>query len=478
MMNHNLRPYQLEAENNIRKAFRSGARAPLLVMPTGSGKTHVFTSIATQAEQKGKRSLIIVHRSFLWRQVSNKLTDIGANHGIIAPGHTRTADKIQVASIDTLIRRLDKTTKPDIIIYDEAHHVVRNNKWGKVSEYWPDVPILGVTATPCRTSGQGLGVSSGGFFDSIIIGAQILDLTPEYITPYKLYAPDIGVDLKGIRKVAGDWERGELNRRVDKRKIYGSVPGHYKRICYGIPAIAFCVSIKHAEHVANEFKSAGIPADHVSGKTPERRRAWLFEALAKGKIMVLASCDLVSEGFDVPVCGCAINLRPTQSLTLCLQQWGRAARPYPGKKYAYILDHVGNYTRHGMPDAVRYWSLEGAKGTRESSKGDGQLVIRTCPVCFNVHAFAQKCPECGYIYKNGQELPSVDDKIQLKEIETARQNLKRIDMRYERRQCKTLADLEKFAERHGYKKRWAIYVWNARQKKKKQCANKQAELSL
>lgn len=461
-MKHTLRPYQQIAEDNIRIAFRKGHKAVLLVMPTGSGKTHIFTSIAEKARQKENRSLIIVHRSFLWKQVSDKLTDIGVYHGIIAPGHTPTSDHIQIASIDTLIRKLDRTKKPDIIIFDEAHHVIRNNKWGKVAEYWPDVPILGVTATPVRTSGQGLGIQSGGFFDKIIIGSQILDLTPRYITPYKLYAPDIGIDISDIKRIAGDYDKHEVIKRVDKKKIYGSVPGHYKDLCYGVPAIAFCVSIKHAEHVAEEFSNAGIPSAPVSGKTREKQRTYLFQALARGHIMVLCSCDLVSEGFDVPVCGCSICLRPTQSLALCLQQWGRAGRPYPGKEYAYILDHVGNYTRHGMPDASRTWTLGGGRYSKDNL-GEMTLAVRTCPVCFNVHYPAPVCPECGYNYINGKELPKVDERVKLQEIETARakEELLKKDKRYHRSHCKTLQDLKDYAKRYNYKMKWADYVFQS-----------------
>ncbi|MCK5450229.1 MAG: DEAD/DEAH box helicase [Candidatus Omnitrophica bacterium] len=464
--NHSLRLYQQKAENDIRIALRKGCKAPLLVLPTGSGKTHIFTSIASKAAQRGNRTLIIVHRSFLWEQVSSKLTDIGVEHGIIAPGRTSTADKIQIASVDTLIRRLDKTTKPDIIIYDEAHHVVAGNKWGRVAEYWPDVPIIGVTATPVRTSGQGLGVGSNGYFDHLIIGAQISDLSPEYIAPCKLFAPT-DIDLSGVKRVAGDYDRKEVGKRVDTKKIYGSVPGHYKLICYGVPAIAFCVSIKHAEHVSEEFQSAGISSASVSGKTPKNRREYLFDALARGKIMVLTSCDLVSEGFDVPICGCAICLRPTQSLGLCLQQWGRPARPYPGKKWAYILDHVGNYTRHGMPNAYREWSLEGAKHNPTTSNEEGVVAVRTCPVCFNVHAPAPVCPECSHVYANMGRLPETDERIRLREIEMekVKENLKKQDIKFQRGGCRSLEELEEFARIHNYKSGWARHVWQSRQKK-------------
>ncbi len=458
-MLYTLRPYQLFAENEIRTRLRQGYRAPLLVMPTGSGKTVIFTSVATQAAALGNRSLIVVHRSYLWKQVSQKLNEAGAPHGIIAPGHTQTNDKIQVASVDTLIRRLDRVPVPGMIIYDEAHHVIGGNKWGKIASYFPDALILGVTATACRTSGQGLGVQAGGYFDTLIQGAQILDLTPEYLSPYKLYAPDIGVDLTGVRRVAGDYNKGELIERVDKKRIYGAVPAHYKKLCYGVPAIAFCVSVKHAEHVADEFNSAGIPAAPVSGKTSEKQRTYLFKGLAEGKFLVLCSCDLVSEGFDVPVCGAAIGLRPTQSLTLCLQQWGRAGRVAPGKKYAYILDHVGNYLRHGMPDAPREWSLDGVKWSRKQGE-ETAVNIRTCPACFHVHTPAPACPECGHVYVAGEELPKTVE-AELREIKTAREAEKKARSA-EVKNADTLEDLQRIGEERGYKKNWAKFVWNMR----------------
>ena len=463
-MFYKLRQYQADVENRIRIALRNGYRAPLLVMPTGSGKTVVFSSVATQAAARGNRTLVVVHRSYLWRQVSKKLDEAGAPHGIIAPGHTQTADKIQVASVDTIIRRLDRVPPPGMIIFDEAHHVINKNKWGKVANFFSDALILGVTATPCRTSGRGLGVNAGGFFDTIIEGPQILDLTPEYLSPYKLYAPDIGIDLTGVRRIAGDYEKGELIKRVDKKRIYGAVPAHYRKLCYGIPAIAFCVSVQHAERVADEFSASGIPAAAVSGKTPENVRTQLFEGLASGKYMVLCSCDLVSEGFDVPVCGCAIGLRPTQSLTLCLQQWGRAGRISPGKKYAYILDHVGNYLRHGMPDARRHWTLDGVKWSKKQY-GESVINIRTCPKCFNVHAPAPVCPECGHVYVNWRELPKTVEAV-LKEVQTDRErqeNNVKIARRQEVGRADSLEALQEIARQRGYKPKWAQIMWNIKQ---------------
>lgn len=461
-MIHTLRPYQQKIEDSVRQAFMDGFRAPVVSAPTGAGKTHIFTSIATKAASKGNSTMIVVHRSYLIKQVSDKLRDIRCNHGIIAPGHTMTRDKIQIASVDTLVRRFERIRKPGLIIFDEGHHVLENNKWGKVVKYCDESLVLGVTATPCRTNGQGLGKIAGGIYDKLIPGPSILDLTPEYMTPYKLYAPD-NIDLSGVRSIAGDFDKKEVVKRMKTRKIYGNVPGHYKKLCYGIPAIAFCVNVKETENVAQEFNNAGIPSAAVCGKTPEYRRRALFDGLARGKYLVLCSCDLVSEGFDVPVCGCAISLRPTQSLTLCLQQWGRAGRLYPGKKYAYILDHVGNHLRHGFPDQDRVWSLEGSPTKKNSSSTPG---IKRCPMCFNIHRPSPICPECGYKYLMANKKVEIVD-CQLKEIKTPGQLKveKALEIKKMRAKARSLEELQELAKVLGYKSGWAKHVYSSRQKK-------------
>lgn len=462
---HQLRKYQEKAVDNLRHSYKQKKRAPLLVMPTGSGKTHVFTYIATEAEKRGFRTLIIVHRSYLWKQCSNKLNDIGAEHGIIAPGHTLTSNKIQVASIDTLIRRLDKIIPPDLIIFDEGHHVWGNNKWGKVPNYFPNARILGVTATACRTSGQGLGKHCGGHYDVIVSGPQITELIPEYLAPFKLFSIKLDVDLKGVRSLGGDWARKELAKRVDKKSIYGDVPEHYKKICYGVPAIAFCVTVAHAEHVAEEFNRQGISAAAVSGKTSEEQRKYLFDGLANGKFLVLCSCDLVSEGFDVPVCGCAICLRHTQSTGLCLQQWGRTTRKAPGKKWAFIIDHVGNWIRHGKPSDFREWSLDGIVKSKNS---EANIPMKTCMKCFHVHSPSPKCPECGYVYSTFEmKLPKTKEDIQLEEIELkqrieAEKKEKIIARKKEQASHNTLDALKEYANKKGYKPGYVTHIWNSR----------------
>jgi len=464
---HQLRPYQVKAVDDIRESYRKGFEAPLLVMPTGSGKTVVFTDIATKAAGKDNRTLVVVHRSYLWQQVWNKLLEIGAKLGVIAPKQLMTNDHIQVASVDTLIRRLNRVKKPDIIIFDEAHHVIKGNKWGKVVDYFPESKILGVTATPIRTNGHGLGVNSGGYFDTLISGPQIYDLMPDYIVPFKLYAPNTGIDLTGVKRIGGDFSKKDLLERIDKRTITGSATDQYMKICPGVPAIAFCVSVAHAEHVAQSFNAIGVTSAAVSGKTPENRRKYLFEGLASGKFKVLCSCDLVSEGFDVPVCGAAICLRPTQSTGLCLQQWGRATRPAPGKEFAYIIDHVGNYLRHGLPDQFRDWDLDGIKNI--DGKKDTTVGIRTCTKCFHIHKTAPVCPECGYVYgvmdKTPEQVEGELEEVKLREVEIKKEK------RVEQGRCTEVDDLVKLGISKGYTKynakKWAGHIINSRKRKKK-----------
>lgn len=466
IMKHELREYQVKAVDEIRESYKNGYNAPLLTMPTGSGKTHVFTYIAEAAAQKGYKTIIVVHRSYLWKQVSDKLIQTGTPHGIIAPGHHIKDEKIQVASVDTLVRRLDKVRRPNLIIFDEAHHVIKNNKWGKVAKYY-NSKILGVTATPCRTNGTGLGMSAGNFFDTLIKGPEISELQPKYLSQFKLFAPECKINLKAVKRFAGDYSRKELDLAADDRTIYGDVPKTYRDICYGLPAIAFCVSVKHCEHVAEEFRMNGISAASVSGKTSEIKRQELFTGLANGKYLVLCSCDLVSEGFDVPVCGAAICLRPTQSLALCLQQWGRTTRIANGKDFAYIIDHVGNYLRHGMPDEVREWSLCGAVFDKRT-EDENKVLTKACPECFAVHKPAPICPYCGHKYTaNELKLPVTDKEAKLIEIEILRKEKTAAITN-----AKTIDSLHEVAEKLGYKEGWAHYVWKSRKKRFYSASNK------
>ena len=395
-----LRHYQQQAISDLRAAYRAGFNAPLLVLPTGAGKTVVFSAIAASAAERGRRVLILVHRRELIRQASAKLAAVGAD--------------CQVMSVQSLIRRLDRQPPPDLIIVDEAHHVTAGNTWGKILNHYPNAFRLGVTATPCRLDGRGL----GNAFDTIVHGpsvAQLIDA--RFLTSARIYAPPVIADLAKLRSRGGDYAANEAAERMNRPSITGDAIGHYQRLAEAQQAIAFCCNVKHAEAVAAQFQAANIKAATLLGSTPTAERDARVAAFGAGQLQVLVTVDVISEGFDVPAAGCAILLRPTQSLGLYLQQVGRVLRPAPNKAAAIVLDHVGNVTRHGFPDEHREWSL--ADGVRRTSR-------------------------------------------KIREIAGELQELQRVERRQQQRQARTLAQLLAIAKQRGYSPGWAYKVHNAR----------------
>jgi DNA repair protein RadD len=454
-MSLTLRPYQATLIERTRANFLVGKRSQLLVLPTGGGKTVCFSYMAGRAVEKNLRVWILAHRVELLDQISKTLRQFGVPHGVVAPGYLGDRRQpVQVASVFTLARRLDRYDAPDLIIVDEAHHAITESTWGRVITAFPNAKLLGVTATPIRLSGEGL----GDLFQSMVVGPTMRDLIEQgALSPYRLFAP-AGVDLSGVHSRMGDFVRGELAAAVDKPKITGSAVEHYKKLAAGRRAVAFCVSVEHAVHVAEQFRAAGISAQAIDGGMDRGLRASVLAEFSAGRIQVLASCDLISEGFDVPAIEAAILLRPTQSLGLYLQQVGRALRTFPGKDEAIILDHAGNVKRHGLPDEERVWSLEGAPKKKGAQKSE--VPVKTCGACFaTVHSAATHC-SCGF------EFP-----VQRREVEHVEGELQEIDLatavrqrRQEQGRAQTEADLVAIGRSRGMKRPelWARHVLRAR----------------
>jgi superfamily II DNA or RNA helicase len=456
-MSLTLRDYQARAIHDLRTAYRSGARAPLLVLPTGGGKTIVFAAITAGAVERGRRVLILVHRRELIRQASAKLTWAGVKHGVIAAGFEPSDHPVQVASVQTLARRLKlQTWQPDLVVVDEAHHAVAGT-WSQILDHWPHALRLGVTATPVRRDGRGL----GAMFNRLVLGPSMQDLAAQgFLTRARIYAPQIRFQEANLRVRSGDYAPEQAAAELDKPSITGDAIEHYQRLGRGCGAIAFCCTTAHAEHVAAQFRASGITSQTVLGTTSVQDRELAINNLATGALQVLVSVDVISEGTDVPSVGCAILLRPTQSEGLYLQQVGRVLRPAPGKDHALILDHVGNVHRHGFPDDVRTWSLDDAR-RRTGKGGPPAPAVRTCESCFAAFKPQPVCPCCG-----AECAP--EPRRALKEVAGELQELKREGIRQrvaERKKARTLTDLIQVGIARGMKNPagWARHVYFARQ---------------
>lgn len=460
----NLRPYQQDGVNRIRRAYLDGFNAPLFVLPTGGGKTVVFAHIAATSAAKGKRVLILVHRIELIRQTAAKLREAGVRVGLINPMFSPDySAPVQVASVQTMVKRLGLYKNFDLIITDEAHHIVSMTYRAILNNY-PDAYQLGVTATPIRGDGKGLGQSDGGVFDSLVIGPTVTELIDGgFLVRPVIYAPRERLDFSDVRTRMGDYDKAEIERRVDKPKITGDAVRHYRDLCSGDPSVWFCISVAHAQHVAEEFRQAGYRATAVDGKMDDGERGRALNGLATGEVEVVTSCDLISEGTDIPAIACAGLLRPTQSLGLYLQQVGRALRPAPGKDRAIILDHVGNVLVHGLPDESRRWSLEGEwKPKRGKKEAEPTLPVHQCENCYAVFsALKMICPECGHVrVAKGRKIDKEEGELALlTDMDKVRlQRQKRAEVG----QAKTLEQLEAIAAARGYKSGWAKHVFESR----------------
>lgn len=372
-----LRDYQIDLVNAVHKAWRLGAKRPCIVLPCGGGKSIITADMAKRTTDNGKRVLFIVHRVELCEQIENTFRSYGVN-----------MDLCQVGMVQTITRRLEKTERPTLIITDENHHCLAKS-YKKIYEYF-GAHCVGVTATPVRLNGGGLGEIN----DMLIIGISTKELIKrKCLSPFEYYAPPVA-DLSGIKSRNGDYAPEDIELALAKPHIYGDVISYYKQLSDGKKAICYCATIKHSKDMAKAFQAAGITAAHIDGTTPKLERAKIISAFRTGAIQILCNVDLISEGFDVPDCNTSILLRPTKSLTLYIQQSMRCMRYQEGKT-ALIIDHVGNVHRHGLPDQDREWTLE----PKPQKKQQNTVSVRQCPECYYTHEPAGVCPNCGHIYE-------------------------------------------------------------------------------
>lgn len=437
-----LRPYQVDLENRVRQAYREGCRSPCIVLPCGGGKSVIIADIAKQTTAKGNRVLFLVHRRELCDQIRSTFTWWGVN--------MRLCD---IMMVQTAARRLSKLPRPQLIITDENHHCLANT-YRKIYEYFPECRRVGVTATPVRLNGDGLGDVN----DRLIIGVSAKWLIENHcLAPYDYYAPSL-VDLSEVKMNRGEFETSSVEKLMLKKAVFGNVIEYYKKLAGGRQAICYCTSIRHSIETAAAFRAAGIEAEHIDGGTPRAERDEIVRKFKEGALDILCNVDLISEGFDVPDCECAILLRPTQSLTLYIQQAMRCMRYRPDKR-AVIIDHVGNYARHGLPDDDREWTLAKKDRSKKAEKSEAaENAVTQCPECFlTFHTrdesgeVVKLCPYCG------AELP-VKERKEIKQEEAVLEKIEGFRIDYsDPDSCKSYKELLLYAKKHGYKPGWAYY---------------------
>jgi DNA repair protein RadD len=453
-----LRPYQVKLYDEARARILAGVRALLIQSPTGSGKTVLVAQMLGTSARKGFRSWFVVHRRELVKQSVLTMTEsAGIPLGIVAAGFPGNRhEPVQVCSVQTLAKRWHLLARPDLIVWDEAHHCAAAS-WDTLHRQFPAAVHIGLTATPERLDGTGL----GRWFKEMLVGPSVADLIGDgWLSPYRLFAP-AGPDLSGVHTVAGDYNKRELAAAMSSSAVVGDAIAHYRKYAMGKRAVVFMWSVESSRQMAANFNAAGIPAAHVDGGTDTVGRDAAIEGFRSGRILVLTNVDLFGEGFDVPAIEAAFLLRPTRSLALYLQQVGRALRPLPGKAEALIFDHAGNCRMHGLPDDVREWSLAGrVKKKREAD----QAPIKQCPMCYAVlSATAEACRHCGHVFvASPRQIEQLDG--ELAEVDVAEQRFRRLQ---EQSAAKSLDDLVRIGQLRGYKRpdRWAEHVWNARQAK-------------
>lgn len=443
-----LRDYQQRAIDDARAAYKAGHRAVLFQLPTGAGKTVTASTVVHGAAKKGNGTWWLTHRRELAGQASQTFHGLGVPHGTVQAGYVSDRHAlVQVASIQTIFRRIHELAPPDLLVFDEAHHIGAQS-WEVIFNAFPKARILGLTATPWRLDGQGL----GRWFDHMVTGPTVAELIEAgSLSPYRLFAPATP-DLSDVKTAAGDYQRGALAKAMDKPAIVGDAIGHYRRLCPGQRAVVFAAGIENSKHIVAQFLGAGIPAEHVDGSMTNDVRDAAVERFRRGETLVLSNSDLFGEGFDVPAIEAAILLRPTKSLGLYLQQVGRALRPAPGKAEAIILDHAGNSLRHGLPDDERDWSLDDREKRPRRESTD--VPVRQCAECFFVFRPSPKCPQCGHVVPIAKrELEVVEGSLE--EVTRAKEAEKRKRWA-EERECRTLDDWQALGRARGYKPGWAI----------------------
>jgi DNA repair protein RadD len=455
-----LRSYQSQAIVDIELAIND-AEAPLYVLPTGAGKTVVAAQIIERAVAAGKRVLVLTHRREILKQTSLKLSGGNFEHGLIQAGLNVDLEyPVQIASIQTLWARCMRTDKvplpaANVIIIDEAHHAAART-WRNIIEAYPNARRIGLTATPCRSDGRGL----GNYFTRIIEGPQIPELIADkWLVPTIYYAP-VDPDLRGVHTRQGDYVVSQLADRMNRDDLVGDIVSNWHKFAERRRTLVFCVDVAHSVHVKDEFIESGVKAEHIDGGTPKTERDAALARLASGETELITNCMVLTEGFDLPSIGCIVLARPTKQIGLFRQMAGRGLRPAPGKNNLILIDHSGAVFRHGLLEDRVEWTLDVTKradNPTHSSRSQAQTSrLIECSQCSALRTAGEKCPHCGFFPQRRPDL------IVFREGELARinKNSRSAASAYDpNERMRWHAELTYIAAERGYRPGWAAHKY-------------------
>lgn len=458
-MTYQLFPYQQDLVTRAQQAYKNGYKAPCIVLGCGGGKSIIIAEVIRQSTEKGNRVLFLVHRKELRDQIVNTLK-----------GNKVNMKMVTVGMVQTIVRKLDKLPKFNLIVIDENHHTLAKS-YKKIIEYF-DTYILGFTATPIRLNGDGLGDVNDLLIEGVSVDWMIEN---NRLAPYEYYSIDL-VDQEKLKKSStGDYTNASMDESLGNT-IYGDVIKHYRHLIHGQKTILYAHNVEYSKMYAEQFSEAGIPSAHIDAKTPSNERDNIIQQFRDGEILVLCNVDILGEGFDVPDCTAVLLLRPTESLSLYIQQSMRPMRYRPNKQ-ATIIDHVGNVYRHGFPDMQREWTLE-KKSKRKKTEVDPfpiwecEIDADGCGMVFRKdevpiqqlwNEACQKvldyrvCPECDnhFLIEESND-KKIDNEAELKKLEKEEVETE-FYKRRNWRKAKSYKELQQIGKANGYKPSWSAF---------------------
>ena len=454
-----LRDYQIETLGKVKKAYQEGHRRILLQAPTGSGKTVMAAAIIAGAADKQNSTAFVAHRREIIYQTSETLRNFGVRHGIVMSGEMPTTHFTQVCSVQTLAswmkrKKIGAFWRGGLLILDECHRSLAKSYTDLIT---PDTLLIGLSATPARTDGQGL----GEIYTAMVQAPTISELIAGgHLVQPKYYAPSIP-DLTGVRVRMGDYVESDLSSKMDKPKLVGDVVENWGRIADGRKTVVFATNVKHSIHLTDAFLAAGVTAAHLDGSTTREDRQQILRDFKVGTIQVLCNCQVLTEGWDQPDVSCCVLARPTMSISILLQMVGRALRPAEGKPDTLILDHAGAIHEHGFAEEFDDWNLEGAAtvNNAKAERDKKEAKVMVCKNCSASFTRSRVCPLCGTAIETyGQPVAFMPGDLGIVEADKTVTKKKHTTQE----KARWLGELQQYAQDRGKRAGWVAHTYRAK----------------